>query len=79
MSRRFALTFAALACACAARTTRPADEPTDADPRHASIDDWTQPTEADEPPGRDDPGTSSIEPTPAGTIAWQHVDLVTGR
>jgi hypothetical protein len=75
MSSRFALTFAALTCACANRTTPPADEPTDAD-RHAGTDDWTQPTE---PLERDDPGTSSIEPTPAGTIAWQHVDLVTGR
>lgn len=76
MSRRFALTFGSLLCACAARTTRPADEPTDADARQASADDWTQPDEPLEP---DEPSTPSIEPTPAGTIAWQHVDLVTGR
>jgi len=85
MSRRLVLTLgcvtaslaASFALGCAARSASPADAPTEPVPQTEASDDWTtpaEPLEADEP-SHDRPSAQAIS-TPAGTIAWEHVDLV---
>lgn len=80
MSRRLALTLGYVALGCATRSTAPADAPSEPDPQTEASDDWTTPPEPVEPDDEEPAGaTVQAIATPAGTIAWEHVDLVSAQ
>jgi hypothetical protein len=76
--RRLALALACFAFGCAARSSKP-DAPSEHATSADAADDWTAPPEPLEP---NEPGETASAPviaTPAGTIAWEHVDLVSAH
>lgn len=80
MSRRLALPLACFAIACASRRSAPTETPDEPTADAATErDEWSTPPESE---ARVEPGATphaKAVATPAGTIAWEHVDLVAAQ